>query len=231
MTDASYPVERLALQRTVRLVSTARLRDPVLRRLVDPEHFNDLAEIEGATSGRLMSKRGGSDGIGADEFVGSHPHATFINAAFAYFRPQELNRFNGPGRGAWYAALTTGTCLKEVIWHITRELDRVRDYQAVVEYTEMFASFAGEFIDLRGVAPAPQCLDPDPEVGYPDGNALADHARALGHNGIIYPSVRDPIGTCLVALWPHAVQSVSQGAILRVFWSGQPTPTVSQVSG
>jgi hypothetical protein len=47
-------------------------------------------------------------------------------------------------------------------------------------------------------------------------------ARAEGHNGIIYPSVRHPAGTCIVALWPNVVQSVVQGALYRLTWSGTP---------
>jgi hypothetical protein len=96
----------------------------------------------------------------------------FINAAFAYWRPRELNRFNGPGRGAWYAALAVETSIQEVAFHMNRELERINDFNAVVEYTEMFASFAGEFLDLRGVAPSPPCLDPNIAVGYPEGNRL-----------------------------------------------------------
>jgi hypothetical protein len=154
------------------------------------------------------------------------PHAAFINAAFAYWRPRELNRFNGPGRGAWYAALATETCIAEVAFHMTRELERVKDFNATVEYAELFASFAGEFADLRGLAPPPLCLDPDPAVGYPAGNAVADRVRALGQNGIIYPSVRQEGGTCVVALWPHAVQSVVQGRALRLAWRGVREPEV-----
>ena len=70
-------------------------------------------------------------------------------------------------------------------------------------------------------------IDPDPATGYPPGNALADLARAAGHNGIVYPSVRHPGGTCLVALRPHAVQSVTQGRVLRLAWRGDPQPSVS----
>jgi RES domain-containing protein len=225
-----YPVTTLALERTVRLVATARLRDPVLLKLVDQALLADLAEIEGATSGRLAAEDHGADGIGRAEFVAGLPHAAFINAAFAYFRPRELNRFNGPGRGAWYAALTTATCLAEVTFHMTRELERVDDFRATVDYAEMFASFAGAFVDLRDLETRPTCLDPDPPIAYPEGNALAELTRAQGYNGIIYPSVRDPDGTCLVALWPHAVQSVAQGKLLRVQWNGQRSPTVSEVS-
>jgi RES domain-containing protein len=225
-----FPVTSLALARTVRLVTSARLRDPVLLKLVDAALLNDLAEIEGATSGRLVAQMRGADNISGGEFVSGMPHSAFINAAFAYFRPRELNRFNGPGRGAWYAALVVETCLAEVIFHITRELARVNDFNAIVEYAELYASFAGDFVDLRHVQLAPLCLHPNPETGYPAGNELATAARSAGVNGIIYPSVRHPGGTSLVALWPHAVQSVAQGQVLRVVWSGSPAPVVTKAS-
>lgn len=207
-------------------MSSARLREAVLSRLVGADQLAAVAEIEGATSGRLLTARTGADGIGRDEFVAGPPHAHFINAAFAYARPATLNRFNGPGRGAWYAALSTGTCIAEVSFHMTRELTAVADFHATVEYAEMFASMAGCFVDLRGADPRPDCLDPDPARGYPAGNALADATRAHGHNGIIWPSVRDPGGTCIVALWPSVVQSVAQGRVLRLVWDGGPTPAV-----
>jgi RES domain-containing protein len=202
----------------------------VLKALGDDEHQADLAEIEGATSGRLLAQEAGAESIGPREFVSEIPHAHFINAAFAYWRPVELNRFNGPGRGAWYAALDVSTCIAEVTFHTTRELERVNDFNATVDYAEMFASFAGEFVDLRDVNPKPGCLDPDTIIGYPAGNELANSTRAQGHYGIIYPSVRDAGGTCLVALFPHAVQSVAQGAIVRLIWSGSSDPQLEQIA-
>jgi hypothetical protein len=229
LADPAFKIQRTSFERTVRLVSTARLRDPVLLELVGRPHLADLAEIESATSARLTHKTRGGENLAADELVGGHPHAAFVNAAFTYWRPREMNRFNGPGRGAWYAALDTDTCVAEVSFHMTRELQRVNDFNATVDYAEMFASFAGEFADLRGDAPKPECLHAEPGIGYPAGNRLADAVRARGLNGIIYPSVRHPPGTCLVALWPSAVQSVAQGAVLRLVWSGSPTPDVSRL--
>ena len=230
MTAAPFPVYRIAVERTVRLVGTARLRDPVLLKLIGQEYQADLAEIEGATSGRLAAQQRGAEDLQSRELVGGLPHANFINAAFAYFRPRELNRFNGPGRGAWYAALDVETCKVEVGFHLTRELQRVNDFNAVVDYAEMFASFAGEFVDLRSATPPPDCLHPDPAVGYPAGNSLAELTRNNGHNGIVYPSVRHDGGTCLVALWPAAVQSVAQGRALRATWAGNPTPEWSALA-
>jgi hypothetical protein len=83
-------------------------------------------------------------------------------------------------------------------------------------------------VDLRGVVPAPACLHPDTGIGYAAGNLLAQATRAAGHEGIVYPSVRHEGGTCLVALWPHAVSSVAQGALHRLVWDGTATPRISQ---
>jgi RES domain-containing protein len=227
--DLTFPLTRLALERTVRLVATARLRDPVLLALVKADDLDALAEIEGATSARLRAQTFGSARIQPKEFVVGPAHANFINAAFAYWRPRELNRFNGPGRGAWYAALAVETCIAEVGFHLIRELERINDFHATVDYAELFASFAGDFVDLRKTRPVPLCLNPDPLIGYPPGNALAEIVRARGHNGIVYPSVRHAGGTCLVALWPQAVQSVVQGSVIRLAWRGIREPDVQRI--
>jgi len=219
-------VVRDAFARTVRLVSTANRRPSVLRALVDEEDLAALSEIEGATSTRLLAQDQGIESVNASELVFGVPHAKFINAAFAYSKPKEPNRYNGPGRGAWYAALATETCLREVVFHMTEFLGRTGEYKAVVDYVEMHASLAGEFLDLRQTPDHPS-LGPDPATAYPIGNALAEAVRAEGLNGIIYPSVRHRGGTCFAALWPHAVQSVAQGAYWRVEWSGAPEPSVS----
>lgn len=221
----------------MRLVSTARLRDPVLHLLLrDPSLGDlprarleaiaaDLAEIEGATSSRLTL-----EAASASLFPRGRPHAGFVNAAFAYSRPREPNRFSPAGRGAWYAALEVETALAEVTFHLTRSLRQAGAFDAVVEWTELWSSVAGEFVDLRAAAPKPPCLDPDPAVGYPAGVALAEEARAAGLNGIVYPSARRPGGTCIVALWPHAVQSVAQGAVWRTSWRGNPEPAAERIA-
>lgn len=232
-----FPLTRLAEPSALRLVATARLRDPVLYLLLQNPALcelprdrlatvaEELAEIEGATNRRQTA-----EAASATLFPRGRPHAAFVNAAFAYWRPQEANRFNPAGRGAWYAAFEVETALAEVKFHITRALRDAGSYNATIDWSEMWASMAGEFVDLRTVQPRPTCLDPDPFVGYPAGCAVAEEARSAGLNGIVYPSVRHLDGTCIVALWPHVVQSVRQGSVWRMTWSGGPTPVVAEVS-
>jgi hypothetical protein len=216
------PLVREAFPRTVRLVASARLREAVMAPLADSdEELALLAEIEGATSGRLIAEDRGIGALSAAELVHGVPHAKFINASFAYAKPREPMRFNPADRGAWYAALAVETCIAEVGHHLTKALADANDFNAVVEYSEMLASMAGVFVDLRKVPDHPS-LDPDPLAGYPVGNAVAARARAAGHNGIIYPSVRHGGATCVAALWPNVVQSVVQGAMYRLTWAGNP---------
>lgn len=222
------PVVRDAFPRTVRLVSTARLRDSVLASLVAENEISDLAEIEGATSQRLVAQDRGSEFMTKETFVYGVPHAIFINAAFAYSKPLQPNRFNST-RGAWYAALDVETCQHEVKYHFWEFLHQADMTTATVHYTEMFASLAGEYLNLRAV-PDHVSLNPDPAIGYPAGNALADTAHAQGLNGIVYPSVRHKGGTCFVALWPHAVQSVAMGDVYSFAWNGSPEPTIEKIS-
>lgn len=221
------PLVREAFPRTIRLVSSARLRDAVLSPLADDEaDLALLAEIDCATSGRLISEERGRGALSAAELVHGVPHARFINASFAYAMPRQPNRFNPADRGAWYAALAVETCIAEVGHHLTRALADAGDFYAVVEYGAMLASMAGLFVDLRG-DPGHTALDPDPAVGYAAGNAIAAATRAAGHNGVIYPSVRHADGTCIAALWPNVVQSVVQGALYRLTWSGTPAFAVA----
>ena len=218
----------LAQRDTVRLITTGRLKQAVLQALA-PNYgvLEDLAELEGATSGRLRAQRSGLPDLRPDELVFGKASHTLVNAAFAHTRPGG-NRFNDEDRGAWYCAFDCDTALAEVGYHLTRALVDVGRFENVTDYSELFADFIGPFHDLRGLDPVPACLDSDPVVGYQAGQALARELRAAGGNGIAYPSARRAGGTCLVAFHPTLVQNVRQGAIWRLEWQGTPEPTMTR---
>ena len=101
----SPPLVDLAQRNTVRLIATGRLKDAVLQALA-PNYgvLEDLAELEGATSGRLRAGQRGMPDLRPDELVFGRAGNTLVNAAFTYTRPGG-NRFNGEDRGAWYLCL------------------------------------------------------------------------------------------------------------------------------
>jgi hypothetical protein len=226
---SALPVTDLVRRDTVRLVNTGRLKPPALSPLADsPEQLAALHALEGVTSERLRAIGGGLPALDPRELVFGRTGTTFVNAAFAYTRP-EGNRFNDSTRGAWYAGFTARVAIAEVSWHLTRELMAIDRFETSSDFAELRADFVGPFHDLRlaGTAP-PELLSPDPAVGYPAGQALARTLRAAGSNGIVYPSVRAPRGTCIVAFRPDLVQHVRQGVVWRMTWRGSPTPSVTR---
>jgi hypothetical protein len=70
-----------------------------------------------------------------------------INAAFTHARP-EGSRFNGPDRGAWYAAKSVKTSQAEVSYHHALALSEVGRYKDEISCDEYMADFIGEFHDL-----------------------------------------------------------------------------------
>jgi hypothetical protein len=215
------PITEIAQQRTVRLIPTAYYKPPVLRALVDSdEEMRDLAKLDGLTSKRLINA---IPTVGLDYDVWGR---TFISAAFTYFK-KGGNRFNGETSGAWYAAFDDRTSLHEVAFHKTRELAFIDYFHDEVQYRALHASFIGRFHDLRSMAPVPDCLHSDPAIGYPHGQSVARDLIAKGSRGLIYPSVRNAGGVCLVAFQPNVVQDLSPGACWKITWDGTPKWTAT----
>ena len=152
-----------------------------------------------------------------------------VNAAFTYTRAGG-NRFNTEERGAWYCAWDVMVSVSEVAWHRTRELGFTGSFNDSARYVEMLADFIGVFDDMTDEPDHP-ALHPDPVVGYPEGQSLAQHLRRAGSRGLIYPSVRAPApgGNCLVCFEPHAIQSVRPGASWDLVWDGTPHYSITAV--
>lgn len=212
----------------VRLIPATYHKPPALRGLVDTEAELDiLAAIEGLTSGRLRAEAGRNLHLDSRELAWARREKdlrvygiTHINAAFAYTRAGG-NRFNAEGRGAWYCSWEAATSIAEVAFHRTRELGFIGIFEDAARYVELLADFIGEFPDLTG-EPGHPALHPDPALGYPEGQALADRLQREGQRGLVYPSVRHTGGRCLVAFDPHAIQNVRPGASYDLVWNGSP---------
>ncbi len=228
----ALPVTNLAQTNTIRLVSSGRLKEPVLLALAPTQGaLEDLAALESVTNSRMRAQQGGLSELDASELVFGRHGFSFINAAFTHTRAGG-NRFNSADRGAWYCAFEVETAIAEVTYHLTQELAAIERFENTTDYAELFADFIGPFHDLRGAdANVEPCLQIDPAKGYPAGQALArDLRKNAESNGIVYPSIRRAGGTCLVAFHPSLVQNVRQGGLWRLDWQGHPTPEVSRVT-
>jgi hypothetical protein len=212
---------------THRLVLSRHLpqSDSVLVAISDDDaHLQAIFELDAATNDRLLASRQRLPGIGVEELVSAVPHAAVINAAYCHPHPLG-SRFNGPGRGAWYAAFAVETSQAEVGFHKTVQLAEIDRFEDTVTYDDYRCDFSASFHDLRSEPPGTRdWLDPDT---YVESQALAERLLEAESLGVIYPSVRHRGGTCVACFRPALVANVRRGKTYRFTWSGGPTPTIT----
>jgi RES domain-containing protein len=224
-----YAISRVSRSRTVRLISNANHKPSVLLALASTHGaLENLEALESVTNRRQEAQQKGVPGIAPGALATGHGYS-FVNAAFAYTRPKG-NRFNPPDWGVWYSAFHHDTALQEVAYHLTRAIAAAgARFDNETRYIELLADVDADFVDLRNLDPASDCLNADPAIGYPAGQKLAGETRDAGYNGIVYPSVRHRGGVCLAVFWPGLIQNFQHGATWVLKWAGDPTPTITRV--
>ena len=218
------PISLVRQHDTHRLIPSRHLPagDSVLVRIADDDdHLRAIFELDAATNDRLAA---GLPGIGVDELVFGVPWSHVVNAAFCHAHPLG-SRFNGPERGAWYAAFAIETAQEEVAFHKRVELAEIAwTREESVTYDDYHADFSARFHDLRGAADFRACLDPD---SYVASQTLAEALLDGGSLGVVYPSVRHRGGTCVACFRPPLVANVRRGPTYRFTWiPGKPGAVV-----
>jgi len=179
----------------------------------DPDELNALFELEGATNDRLVGEAGLLPGITVRELVFGLSYSHIVNAAFTHANPFG-SRFNGPERGAWYAAFARKTSELEMAYHKSRELQEVHwQEKETFSYVDFLADFRGAFHDIRGDARFRSCLDAS---SYKASQRLAGELLERGSAGVVYPSVRHEGGTCIVCFRPALVNNVRKGSSISI---------------
>ena len=211
---------------THRLIPVRDTEESVLSRLAEDEkELQALFELDGATNDRLLGEANLLPGISVHELLFGVAYAHIVNAAFTHAHPLG-SRFNGPDRGAWYAAFELETAEAEIAFHKAQELTEVKwPEPETFTFHEYLADFRADFHDIRGDAHYSGCLDPN---SYRNSQKLARELLASGSAGVIYPSVRRPSGTCVVCFRPALVINVRQGCTVTLAFRhpGQP-PVIS----
>jgi hypothetical protein len=198
--------------------------ESVLTRIAQSDaHLQDLFLLDTITNDRILGEHDLLPGIGVHELVFGVPYYHVINAAFTHAQPLG-SRFNGPNRGAWYAAFDIETSQREVAYHKTVDLSEIGYFYDDVTYDDYIADFSATLYDVRNDDRFKDCLDP---ISYLTSQKLAEDLLDLDALGIAYPSVRHSIGTNIACFRPALVGNVRKDASYRFIWSGEPAPQVS----
>jgi RES domain-containing protein len=188
---------------------------PILNLLAQDDNnlLSDLTELEGATNERLLGESGRLPGVSAIELVSGFRLAHIVNASFTHASPLG-GRFNGSGRGAWYAGYELQTARAEVAFHKAVELREVGwKAEEVSPYIDYLADFRYEFHDIHGDPDFADCLNPN---SYTASQALGLRLLTTGSAGIVYPSVRHEDGVCIACFRPPLVLNVREGPMLSL---------------
>jgi len=219
------PISPVHLRATHRMIAAKYSESgSVLTSISDNEAMlADLAELDGATNDRLLGEEGLLPGISVHELVYGVRYSSIVNAAFTHKNPAG-SRFNDGTRGAWYAGVDRATSIAEIAYHRSLQLANI-DWKEEERstYDDYLADFTTEFHDLRSVdgegtarpfkkflkaAPVPAC--------YAESQQLARILLASKSNGVIYPSVRNPGGTCVACFRPALVYHVRREARIEL---------------
>lgn len=200
---------------THRLIPT-KYGESVLEKLPLPKNvLADLSELDAATNERILAENGQNPTVGRELIFGVS-YFKIVNSAFSHPGPWG-GRFHGSQRGAWYAGFELETSLHEVAFHKRRFLEDARINEPFTyDYVDYLADFSGEFHYLDKEEKQ-KCLQAEPiPVCYAESQALALKLLHEGSNGIVYPSVRYPSGTCIACFRPALVFNPRKGADYKI---------------
>lgn len=213
---------------THRLIPTkySEAGESVLTRVASSDADLDaIFDLDHATNDRLLAENDLLPGIDTHELVFGIPYHRIVNAAFCHAQPLG-SRFNGPDRGAWYAAFEVETSQAEVAFHKELELAEIGWVEETVTYDDYLADFSSSFHDIRNIAAFAACHDPG---SYLSSQALAEQLLANDSLGIAYTSVRRPPSDCLVCFRPALVTNVRKVATWQFAWDAIGTLAIDQI--
>jgi hypothetical protein len=220
------PIVAARLKDTHRLIPSVYPPTGILDLITAPEDFEAIAELEGWTNDRISAELGLLGILPAQEWILGRANATAIMAAYCHPN-EEGGRFTSSNRGAWYAALSIETAIKETVFHRTKEIAESGILETSVQMREYLADFETDFHDVRARPEFDACHDPD---SYVAGQRLGAALLESGSNGLWYRSVRDPEGECMVCFRPALVNNVRTGAHFEYRWEGRREPKVTRIT-
>ena len=144
--------------------------------------------------------------------------ASYVMAPFVHVSPQWTGRFHDGSFGVYYAAEVYETALAEKMFRAAHAFAASGEEPGwFSQYRVLVGDVSEDFHDIRDQAAFEDCLDPN---SYVASQGLARSLRASGSNGVVYPSVRDPGGSCLAAFWPDVIGIPVQGPHLALHFDG-----------
>jgi hypothetical protein len=211
------PRAKIQWQRAVRIIRSLYPPVDLFEDIADPADWPLLISAEMKTNPRLMDTIGNIALVPHSRRV-SGPGASYLMAPFTHVSPDRPSRFSDGRYGVLYVAKSFETAVFETMHHHGRFMAATAQPPGwTSQFREIVLDLDASLHDLRPLDPTDPILDPD---DYAAGQTLGARLRALGSDGVVYPSVRQPGGECAGLFYPDRVSLPTQGRHLDYHWDG-----------
>jgi hypothetical protein len=173
-------------------------------------------EIEAMTNPRIRQEIGEISLI-PDNRIIKGVNSWWVIAAFTHINPIGT-RFTEGTFGAYYAANNFETALSEKSYHTKKFMEATEEEIANITCRTLLGKINAELHDIRDFEKWKGCYNPD---DYSKSQHLAGKLRDIESNGIVYKSVRNPVGECFAAFWPDVVSIPIQERHVVLHWNGE----------
>jgi hypothetical protein len=208
---------KIQWQRAVRIIRSLYPPADLFEDIADPADWPLLISAEMKTNPRLMETIGNLALVPHSRRV-SGPGASYLMAPFTHVSPDRPSRFSDGRYGVLYVAKSFETAVLETMHHHGRFMAATGQAPGwTSQFREIVLDLDASLHDLRFLDRTDPVLDPN---DYAASQTLGSSLRALGSDGIVYPSVRQPGGECVGLFYPDRVSLPTQGRHLDYHWDG-----------
>ncbi|MFC3231293.1 RES family NAD+ phosphorylase [Marinibaculum pumilum] len=226
MTDAVPAVVRISWSRAWRIIRAVFPPIALFEDIADPADWEAIASAEAKTNPRVAETVGMLDLVPPARRIAG-PGASWVMAPFVHASPDRPSRFSDGRSGVYYAGSHPEVAIFETIHHHSRFMAATRqDAGWTSEFRELVGPVDAELHDLRDDPVFAVCLDPN---DYAPAQALGARLRDEGADGVVYPSVRWPAGSCVAAFWPDVVGIPRPARHFAYHWDGQSVDLVREL--
>ena len=208
----------IAWPKAVRIIRSIFPPIDLFEDIADPADWPLIISAEQKTNPRLVDSIGNLDLVPAQRRVAG-PGASYLMAPFTHVSPDRPSRFSDGSFGVLYAGDTFAVALAETIFHHARFMASTGERPGwASQFRELVLEVDAKLHNVRGDdANFRPFLNPSSyEASQPFGASL----RALGSDGIVYPSLRWPGGECVALFQPDCAKNPVQGRHLDYHWNG-----------
>jgi hypothetical protein len=214
---ADIPLARVEWPQAVRIIRSLFPPIDLFEDIADPADWPLLISAEMKTNPRLMESIGNIALIPPDRRVGGGG-ASYLMAPFTHASPDRPSRFSDGGLGVLYIGRTFDVALFETMHHHALFMAATAQPAGwTSQYREIVLDVDATLHDIRVLVETSPVLDAN---NYTAAQTLAADLRALGSDGVVYPSVRQPGGECVGLFYPDRASHPTQGRHLDYHWDG-----------